>query len=119
MLIDARAFPPTESQLAELLADTPVLVVFGGEDGETESLRGEYRAAVIAPDWYGCVCVRGQRLLAKQLPALIVAPCVACVKSWPGQAALAAALVATSLVQQRQALWRSVGGAAYPAGSAP
>ena len=34
VLIDAQAFPPTESQLAELLANTPVLCVFGGEDSE-------------------------------------------------------------------------------------
>eukprot|EP01043_Picozoa_sp_COSAG02_P003550 COSAG02_NODE_87_length_38906_cov_69.688697_8_plen_151_part_00 len=40
-----------------------------------------------------CVCVRGQRLQAKQLPALSITPCVACLKSWPRQAALAAALV--------------------------
>ena len=38
VLIDARAFPPTASQLSELLADTPVLVVFGGEDGESHLL---------------------------------------------------------------------------------
>ena len=33
--MDARAFPPSADQLAELLADTPVLMVFGGEDGLT------------------------------------------------------------------------------------
>ena len=35
VVMDARAFPPSADQLAELLADTPVLMVFGGEDGLT------------------------------------------------------------------------------------
>ena len=37
VVLDARAFPPTESQLADLLAETPVLVVLGGEDGTNEN----------------------------------------------------------------------------------
>ena len=37
VVLDARAFPPTESQLADLLAETPVLVVLGGEDGTKEN----------------------------------------------------------------------------------
>jgi hypothetical protein len=37
VVMDARAFPPTEAQLKDLLADTPVLVVLGGEDGLTWS----------------------------------------------------------------------------------
>ena len=37
VVLDARAFPPTESQLADLLAETPVLVVLGGEDGTKET----------------------------------------------------------------------------------
>lgn len=79
VVLDARAFPPTESQLADLLAETPVLVVLGGEDGTKSNT--QIQRTLLSALHLSCWIVR----LEETLSALLTIACsanVLCCRSY-------------------------------------